>query len=77
MQRLPFTEEQNMFRESAREFFKRDAKKRVRFTDPFRQRTSTCPKSCWANSPATPSKRTRGRVDGSSTCQTSGNSRLR
>ena len=24
MQRLPFTEEQNMFRESAREFFKRE-----------------------------------------------------
>src|SRR5205823_5193796 len=43
-----------------REYFRREAKKRMRRTDPSRNSTSTCPKSCWLNSPGSPSKRTRG-----------------
>src|SRR5439155_25174249 len=37
-----------------REYFRREAKKRMRRTDPSRNSTSTCPKSCWLNSPGSP-----------------------
>ena len=43
-----------------REYFRREAKKWSRSTEPSRNSTSTCPKSCWLNSPGSPSKRTRG-----------------
>src|SRR5438876_6436642 len=43
-----------------REYFRHEPKKRMRRTDPSRNSTSTCPKSCWLNSPGSPSKRTRG-----------------
>src|SRR2546422_283924 len=43
-----------------REYFRREAKKRMRRAVPSINSTSTCPKSCWLNSPGRPSKRTRG-----------------
>src|SRR5712692_3958656 len=43
-----------------REYFRREAKKWIRRVVPSINSTSTCPKSCWLNSPGRPSKRTRG-----------------
>src|SRR5437879_2236843 len=42
------------------EYFRREAKKRMRRAVPSINSTSTCPKSCRLNSPGRPSKRTRG-----------------
>ena len=43
-----------------REYFRRDAKKWSFSVAPDAYRTTTSPKSCWLNSPASPSKRTIG-----------------
>src|SRR5215471_10212760 len=43
-----------------REYFRREAKKRIRHDVLSPNSTSTCPKSCWLNSPGRPSNRTRG-----------------
>lgn len=45
-----------------REYFRREAKTWIRRVDPSRKATSTCPKSCWLNSPGRPSKRIGGFV---------------